>query len=95
MDVQDENKFADDVIAEIAKLIQIAILTGTDVVDNLRTLRVAHDSEKEALVLSDAYKESSEGNIQKLMSELESHVESMNNQDNQEEGAQQKTVELF
>jgi len=29
----------DDAIAMIAKLLQIAILTGTDVVDNLRTMR--------------------------------------------------------
>ena len=33
-------KLADDSIAQIAKLVQIAILTGTDVVDNLRLLEL-------------------------------------------------------
>ncbi len=33
-------KLSDDVIANIAKLVQIAILTGTDIVDNLRMIRL-------------------------------------------------------
>jgi len=33
-------KLSDDVIANIARLVQIAILTGTDVVDNLRMIRL-------------------------------------------------------
>ena len=44
---QDENTNSTDVytlsdksISQIARLLQIAILTGTDVVDNLRTLRI-------------------------------------------------------
>ena len=44
---QDENTNATDVytlsdkaISQIARLLQIAILTGTDVVDNLRTLKI-------------------------------------------------------
>lgn len=35
---------SDDAIAAIAKLVQIAILTGTDVVDNLRTLKLTVSS---------------------------------------------------
>jgi hypothetical protein len=35
---------SDDAIAAIAKLVQIAILTGTDVVDNLRTLKLTASS---------------------------------------------------
>ena len=31
-------KFSDDTIASIAKLVQIAILTGTDIVDNMRLI---------------------------------------------------------
>jgi len=37
--MNNELKMNDDAIAMIAKLLQIAILTGTDVVDNLRTMR--------------------------------------------------------
>lgn len=38
-DIMNELKMNDDAIAMIAKLLQIAILTGTDVVDNLRTMK--------------------------------------------------------
>ena len=31
-------KFSDETISSIAKLVQIAILTGTDIVDNLRLI---------------------------------------------------------
>ena len=37
-------KLSDEVIGHIAKQLQIAILTGTDVVDNLRMIEL-HDSE--------------------------------------------------
>lgn len=35
---------SDDTISQIARLLQIAILSGTDIVDNLRTLRLVIDS---------------------------------------------------
>ena len=34
---------SDDTISQIAKLLQIAILSGTDIVDNLRTIRLVVD----------------------------------------------------
>ena len=39
------HKLSDDEIAHIAKLLQMAILTGTDIVDNLRTLRLVSDDD--------------------------------------------------
>lgn len=36
-------RLSDETISEIARLVQLAILTGTDVVDNLRTLSLAID----------------------------------------------------
>lgn len=33
-------RLSDQTIAQIAKLLQIAILTGTDIIDNLRTIRL-------------------------------------------------------
>jgi hypothetical protein len=33
-------KFSDSLIADIARIIQIAILTGTDIVDHLRSIEV-------------------------------------------------------
>ena len=34
---------SDEVIGQIAKLVQIAILTGTDFVDNLRMMRLSEE----------------------------------------------------
>lgn len=36
---------SDETIGQIAKLLQIAILTGTDIVDNLRTLQLSVDED--------------------------------------------------
>ena len=33
-------KFSDELIADVARTLQIAILTGTDIVDHLRTFEV-------------------------------------------------------
>jgi len=35
---KDTLRFSDETISSIAKLVQIAILTGTDIVDNLRLI---------------------------------------------------------
>ena len=36
-------KFSDSLIADIARILQIAILSGTDIVDHLRTFEVSED----------------------------------------------------
>ena len=36
----EELKMSDDVIGHVAKVLQVALLTGTDVVDNLRMMRL-------------------------------------------------------
>lgn len=38
-------RLSDNTIAAIAKLVQMAILTGTDVTDNLRLLRLTADGD--------------------------------------------------
>jgi len=64
-------KLGDETIAQIAKLVQLAILTGTDVVDNLRMMRVVLDEDQDELVLSDEYRETAEGQVAKLMEEVQ------------------------
>ena len=67
-----EMSLSDEVIGQIARLVQIAILTGTDVVDNLRTLRVIVDTENEAsLTLSEEYRAAAASQIETLMADLE------------------------
>ena len=65
-------QLSDQIIAEVSRLLQVAILTGTDVVDNLRLLEVQEDSSQEGiLVLTDSYTERSENNINKMLSEVQ------------------------
>ncbi len=61
-------KLSDEVISNIAKLLQIAILTGTDIVDNLRTIRcqVSEDS----IEIHPDFEKSLAENIQKMMDEI-------------------------
>ena len=70
---------SDEVITQIAKIIQLAILTGTDVVDNLRMVELT-SLEDNKLVLTDEYKTLAESQIEKLLGELES----LNTQDSVE-----------
>ena len=64
-------RLSDEIISQIAKLVQLAMLTGTDV-DNLRTMRVEQDGETDELVLTDEYREIAENQLEKLLQELES-----------------------
>ena len=66
-----EMRFNDEVIGQIAKLVQLAILTGTDIVDNLRMIRVHLDSESDTLVLSESYSDHVDYQLEKLMEEIE------------------------
>jgi len=51
-------RMSDEVISQIAKLVQLAIITGTDIVDNLRMIRVqVSDSDDLSLVLTPEYRE--------------------------------------
>jgi hypothetical protein len=59
----------DEVIGQIARLVQLAILTGTDIVDNLRMMRVTVDSETGKLTLTDSYRTVAESQVQTLMDE--------------------------
>jgi len=59
-------KLSDDTIAQIAKILQVAILTGTDVVDNLRQLELV-TSEDGRLTMSEDYAKNFETNITSML----------------------------
>ena len=64
-----EMSLSDEVIGQVARLVQIAILTGTDVVDNLRMLRVTLDEEDGNLVLTDEYRAMASQQVEKMLQE--------------------------
>lgn len=70
-------KLSDEFIAQIAKIIQVAMLTGTNIVDNLRLVRVSGTDGE--VVLTSEYKEYFEGSIAKMLEEAEDIKEEMRN----------------
>jgi len=58
-------RLSDSVIAHVAQLVQLAILTGTDVVDHMRMMVLVED--EGVLNLEVQYELQSEGNIQRML----------------------------
>ena len=70
-------KLNDEVIAHIAKQLQLAILTGTDIVDNLRMIRLtAEDNE---LYLDPVYEKIAEQNEKKMLEDAEKLAQQLEN----------------
>ena len=63
-------KFDDSVISTIAKTLQLALLTGTDVVDNLRQIEVIETTDG-LLGVTPNYNSQFEHWVAKLLEELE------------------------
>jgi hypothetical protein len=62
-------QLTDNTISHIAQLLQIAILTGTDVVDNLRSARFVTVEEK--IEVSPEYLETFQANLSRLLEEAD------------------------
>jgi len=62
-------KFSDELIADVARTLQIAILTGTDIVDHLRTFEV--EDESGLIKLTKESKERIEKEIQEMAARIE------------------------
>lgn len=69
---------SDDAIAAIAKLVQIAILTGTDVVDNLRTLKLT-TSNSDSLSPTEEFLTSFEAQIDNMLSMQQEEFDGIEN----------------
>ena len=61
--------FSDDTISQIARLLQIAILSGTDIVDNLRTLKLVVD-ERGQLSPDPEYLRSFDENLNRMIAAI-------------------------
>ena len=61
-------KMSDETISQIARLLQVAILSGTDVVDNLRTMRLV--VQDDALYPDPGFVDAFEANLQKMLAEV-------------------------
>ena len=70
-------KLNDEVIAHIAKQLQLAILTGTDIVDNLRMIRLSVENNE--LYLDATYSEIAEQNEKKMLEEAQKTASQLDN----------------
>ena len=70
-------KLTDEVIAHIAKQLQLAILTGTDIIDNLRMIRLQEEDGQ--LYLHPEYVSAAEENEKKMLKQAEDLVTQMDN----------------
>ena len=66
-------KLSDETIAHIAKIIQVAILTGTDIVDNLRMIDLF--DENGSLKLDPKYAAGFDKSVDKMLEEIASQQE--------------------
>ena len=66
-----EYKLSDTSIAQIVQLMQLGILTGTDVSDQIRTLRLTLDEKTNKLMPSESYLETFNENLKKLQTQAE------------------------
>lgn len=62
-------KLDDKVIAHVAKVLQVAIITGTDIVDNLRMLELEVDPDTDLLTVDNTYLKSFDNNVNAMISE--------------------------
>ena len=70
-------KFDDSVISTIAKTLQIALLTGTDIVDNLRQIEVQNNGDG-TMGITPNYNSQFEQWLAQMLEELEAHQNSEN-----------------
>lgn len=67
-------KLDDTAIAQIVKLIQMAFLTGTDIVDHLRMMILDQD-DNEKLVMNEDYRKVFDESIEKMLQNADTQDE--------------------
>lgn len=72
-------KLHDNSIAHIAKIIQMAILSGTDIVDHLRMVRFS-SIEDDFLVIDEEYEEIFNSSINKMMNNIPTTEDNIENE---------------
>tara|TARA_B100000212_G_scaffold110904_2_gene82501 strand:+ start:7921 stop:8178 length:258 start_codon:yes stop_codon:yes gene_type:complete len=65
-------KLDDSVVSHVAKLLQVALLTGTDIVDHMRMIRLkTHTQDNAVLVLEDEYRSIFDNSLETMVKNAE------------------------
>lgn len=68
-------KMGDDLIAVVRELVQLSILTGTNIVDHLRAIEIEQDDETGKLIPTVEYVEAYNEMVEELMKKAEAAAE--------------------
>ena len=71
-------KLDDELIGQISKLLQIAILTGTDIIDHMRMMAIVE--ENGTLKLDEAYKTNFDENLMRMVDQIETMQQNIESQ---------------
>ena len=63
----------DSVVGHIAKLLQVALITGTDIIDHMRMIRLT--SENDNLILQSEYQEIFDSSLEKMLENVQTETE--------------------
>ena len=63
----------DSVVGHIAKLLQVALITGTDIIDHMRMIRLT--TEDSNLVLQKEYQEIFDSSLEKMLENVQTETE--------------------
>jgi|13_taG_2_1085334.scaffolds.fasta_scaffold00067_28 hypothetical protein len=63
----------DSVVGHIAKLLQVALITGTDIIDHMRMIRLT--GEDSSLVLQKEYQEIFDTSLEKMLENVQTETE--------------------
>lgn len=82
-----EYKLSDNVIANIAQLLQLAMITGTDISDHFRLVRLSPSAlVEDKLELSEEYAKAHEERLEKLMQEAQALAKAQEQAENKGPG---------
>ena len=69
-------KLDDSVVSHVAKLLQVALLTGTDIVDHMRMIRLKnHTQNNDVLVLEDEYRSIFDNSLETMVKNAEKSIQ--------------------
>lgn len=63
----------DSVVGHIAKLLQVALITGTDIIDHMRMIRLTQEDSN--LVLQKEYQEIFDSSLEKMLENVQTETE--------------------
>lgn len=69
--MEQKMKISDTCIAHLVKLIQMAFLSGTDIVDHLRMMELVYSAQTKMLEIESEYLEHFNSSIDKMLKEIE------------------------